>query len=339
MPIAKLITRLCLLASILRAALVGVAVWVGRGMADGGKIVFQSWESVIYLADVDSGTLHNLTLHQKVDGFPVLSPDGQRMAFISSRAGVDEVYVTELFTGVKQRLVNIIGFAVTGTVTWSPDGSRLAYDGNGEIWVVEVNSGEIRNLTKHPSGDRYPVWSPDGSYILFQSERDTGYWQIYRMDSNGNNLKRLTYSNYSCELPVWSPDGSQIAFELSANIYTMDAHGSNLQRLTYTNYPEASSWGASWSPDGNEIMFITQYGNPPAGFERDIYTIDLNTRVVRRLTQHPASDDNPIWLSDGLTIAFRSDRDYASSAVYLMNSDGENVRHIVYDAPTFTWWP
>jgi Tol biopolymer transport system component len=100
-----------------------------------------------------------------------------------------------------------------------------------------------------------------------------------------------------------------------------------------------AGWGASWSPDGNEIMFITQYGNPPAGFERDIYTIDLNTRVVRRLTQHPASDDNPIWLSDGLTIAFRSDRDYASSAVYLMNSDGENVRRIVYDAPTFTWWP
>jgi hypothetical protein len=93
------IARLGILAAGLWLTLIGASVVAGRTMPDNGKVVFDSsWngnrERIIYMVDVDSGTFHNLTLHQHIDGAPVLSPDGSRMAFVSAQE--DSLYLPSL---------------------------------------------------------------------------------------------------------------------------------------------------------------------------------------------------------------------------------------------------
>ena len=106
-------------------------------------------------------------------------------------------------------------------------------------------------LTNNPSRDHKPNWSPDGSKIVFNSNRD-GKYEIYIMDRNGSNLKQLTdnpigNSQFSPNTyPLFSPDGSKIAFSSDRNgneeIYIMNIDGSNVQLVSdqHFRYPNSS---------------------------------------------------------------------------------------------------
>ena len=87
-------------------------------------------------------------------------------------------------------------------------------------------------LTDQPS-DTNPEISPDGSTIVFMSER-AGNWEIYRMDTDGENLEALTTDSSSDGLPTWSPDGSKIAFVSNRDgewsVWVMNANGSSKRR-------------------------------------------------------------------------------------------------------------
>ena len=343
MSTTNVITRLTIAIVVLCALLVGLALQLGSEMPDAGIIMFDfsfnaAIDRTIYLVDVDSGTLHNLTLHQKVDGSPVLSPRGGQLAFVSTFTDGAEISLTELFTGVTQHLENTDD---AYTVAWSPDGRRIAYNANGEIYVVDIETGVVRNLTDHPATDWYPVWSPDNQQIVFMSERDTGQWQIYTVEVDSRHIQRLTYTEFPCTFPAWSPDGQQIVFELYTNIAVMDADGSNLRQLTDTNYPDAGSWGPSWSPDGDAIIFTSQFGNPPDPI-REVYSVNIETGIIRPLTDNPALDGSPMWSPDGRQIAFLSSTD-SGAGVYVMESDGRHPRRLVYSNTrvinTLAWWP
>ena len=125
-------------------------------------------------------------------------------------------------------------------------------DGNKEIYVMDSDGRNIRNLTKHPADDWTPSWSPDGNRIAFNSNRG-GNWEIYVMDADGGNLRNLANDPVYDSGPSWSPDGERIAFtssrnqnEHDSNIYVMDADGGNIQRLTKD--PEVDNWPDSdWS--------------------------------------------------------------------------------------------
>lgn len=73
-----------------------------------------------------------------------------------------------------------------------------------EIYVMNADGTNAYNLTNHPASDITPVWSPDGTRIVFISERD-GNLEIYVIDSDGNNLVRLTENAAKDYSPVWSP--------------------------------------------------------------------------------------------------------------------------------------
>jgi Tol biopolymer transport system component len=110
--------------------------------------------------------------------------------------------------------------------------------------------------------DSYPMSSPDGSKIVFESNR-TGSAEIYTMDVDGKNLVQLTHNKASNHSPVWSPDGSKIVFasdgEQQWEIYIMNADGSNLKRLTN----QAGDDGhPHWSPDGKRIVFNSARTTP-----------------------------------------------------------------------------
>jgi TolB protein len=87
---------------------------------------------------------------------------------------------------------------------WSPDGTRIAYTKNGDIFVINADGSGQTRLTDHPAGDWGPRWSPDGNKIVFTTDRD-GNKEIYVMNPDGSNQVNLTNSADDEWQPTWAP--------------------------------------------------------------------------------------------------------------------------------------
>ena len=220
-------------------------------------------------------------------------------------------------------------------------------DGNLEIYVMDINGGNQRNLTNHPDSDGSPAWSPDGKHIVFRSNRDGHIhlihgWstsEIYVMDADGGNPQNLTNNPHDDRSPSWSPDGKRIVFssdrdwdkgDHNSEIYVMDADGKNQQRLTENPNEDRSP---SWSPDGKRIVFSSGRDGHfigEFGITYEIYVMDADGKNQQRLTENRRYDRSPSWSPDGERIAFSSDRkgDFENFEIYVMDADGKNQQRL-----------
>ncbi|MCB9434039.1 MAG: PD40 domain-containing protein [Ardenticatenaceae bacterium] len=188
----------------------------------------------------------------------------------------------------------------------------------GGIFVMRPDGTGIRQLTSfqtlnydfEPHGlnlpDDHPAFSPDGSKIVFTSNRhDRNNWDIYTMDVNGSNLVRLTFTAGLDTEPVFSPDGSHIAFasERSGNldIWVMEADGSNPIRLTISPFEDIEP---AYSPDGSQIAFSRVLGN----HEKDVFVIGSSGSNERRVTDVAGEDHDPTFSPDGTQLVITSER-------------------------------
>lgn len=166
--------------------------------------------------------------------------------------------------------------------------------------------------------DYYPSWSPDGTRIVFFSDRD-GNYEIYTMNPDGSEQTRLTENPANDMRPCWSPNGRKILFvsERDGNeeIYIMNSDGSNETRLTKN---PADDVRPCWSPDGLKIAFFSDRGG-----NQEIYIMNIDGSNQTRLTENPADNRYPSWSPDGSKIAFDSMRD-GNRDIYVMNKDGSN---------------
>ena len=210
-------------------------------------------------------------------------------------------------------------------------------------WAGELQVGEIESLGVVK--DKYPYWSPDGSQIVFQSNR-SGAWQIHVVNADGSGLRRLTHDEANDETPVWHPDGEHILFvsdrDGNLELYLMDADGRNQRNLT--NHP-APDGHPKFSFDGKRIIFNSGRASDPALYGGEVMARDMNHEIyemaldgsdLRRLTDHPLWDTYPSISPDGRHIAFRrvivngaGDRD---SEVFIAERDGSNPRNLTNDA-------
>ncbi|MCM3900789.1 MAG: HYR domain-containing protein [Pyrinomonadaceae bacterium] len=129
----------------------------------------------------------------------------------------------------------------TVTVNAQPD--KIAFDttrdGNLEVYSMNANGSQVTRLTTNASIDESPDWSPDGTKVVFTSNRSNLLdFEIWVMNANGSGQTRLTTSTRSSVQPTWSRDGAQITFAtnrlalLNFEIYSMNADGTNQTRLT-----------------------------------------------------------------------------------------------------------
>ncbi|MEZ5357222.1 MAG: MBL fold metallo-hydrolase [Candidatus Zixiibacteriota bacterium] len=269
------------------------------GQNSDGKIAFYSPRSGrddIFVMNADGSDVQLVTKGKDGGKCPDLSPDGTRIVFVSLRDGNSDLYLLDIVSGVEQRLTT--ASSVERQPKWSPDGARITFqsnfDGNYEIYIMDADGTDWERLTCAEAEELWPSWSPDGRQIAFSSDRD-GNWEIYVVNTDGSGLHRLTTSDHNETGVSWSPDGTRLAFrsgparQFQGNIHVINIDGTN--EITLTDFDGVEE-NPVWSPDGSQIAFQTM---KDGNFE--IYIMDADGSSLRNVTNHPANDYWPSWVS------------------------------------------
>jgi Bacterial Ig domain/Calx-beta domain/WD40-like Beta Propeller Repeat/Domain of unknown function (DUF4214) len=295
---ATLIAIVCL-SMLLFLGLISPRLSSAAGNAE-GKIAFTRGSVTaeeIYVMNADGSAQTRVTNNAVRDYFPVISPNGAKIAFESERNGNRDIYVIDPDGTNEQRLTTVPG--VDLHPAWSPDGTQIAFsseqNGNRDIYVMNADGSNQRRVTTHPGADLHPVYSLDGTKFLFASERD-GDREIFLIrsavtESEFDQPLRLTDNTAFDSFPSWSPDGTKIVFHSRRDgnheIYVMGVNGENQTNLTRSTTDDIFP---NWSPDGTKIIFESLRGG-----NRDIYVMDATGNNPTRLTTDVADDLIPSW--------------------------------------------
>ena len=183
------------------------------------------------------------------------------------------------------------------------EGTKLVFSAHGNIWVMPAGGGPAKRLTSHPASDQWPRWSPDGSAIVFQSDR-RGNFDLYAMDPAGESkgVKRITSHPKDDHFHSWSPDGKHIVFASDRTgdreLWRMEVSSGDLLQLTKSKGPDDDP---RWSPDGKRIAFDSGRDRSQA-----IYTMDIDGKNVLRVTRGVGFFQVPVWSPDGSMICYES---------------------------------
>jgi TolB protein len=254
-----------------------------RGVGS-SEIVFSAGrpgKKEIYVVDYDGENLTQITKHNSISVTPQLSPDSNRIAYMSFKDRYPFLYILDRGAGRLTPFSKRIG--LNHAPAWAPDGRTLALclsrDGNTEIYTKNMDGSNERRITNDRASDTSPTFAPDGRRIAFVSDR-VGRPNIFVMDINGRNIQRLSFQGGNAYDPAWSPDGKSIAYVVEKSgegleIWVMNHDGGNAHRITNSG---GSNESPSWSPDSRHLVFASsRTGN------WQLHTATLETGAIRKI--------------------------------------------------------
>ncbi len=249
------------------------------------------------IMDQDGANQRFLTDGSEIVLSPQFSPTRQEITYVSFVPGtVPRVSLYNLDTGQREVIGNFDGMSFAPR--FSPDGNRVvmavARDGNSDIFMMDLRTRSLSQLTTGPGIDISPSFSPDGRQIVFESDR-SGSQQLYVMGANGGEATRLTFGEGSYATPAWSPRGDYIAFtkqrggQFSIGVIAPDG-GS--ERILSSGYRVEAP---TWAPNGRVIAFFRQGRTDARGnLATSLYSIDITGYNERELQTNTAASD-PTW--------------------------------------------
>ncbi|HEX3231765.1 MAG TPA: chitobiase/beta-hexosaminidase C-terminal domain-containing protein, partial [Pyrinomonadaceae bacterium] len=256
---------------------------------DGKRLVFNCMRSPtggfgpnarICVMNSDGTGFQILTQTSADELFPSWSPDGTQITYSDSSG----IFVMNA-DGSQRRRVFAAQFP--SSPDWSPNGRSIVFVLGSEIWVTDIFTQTSLRLTINSSDDTRPRFSPDGSKIVFSSNRD-GNYEVYVMDAGGTGQTRLTNSTTLDEWPDWSPDGAKIVYTktsgMTSEIWIMNADGSNQVRV-------GNGVGATWrtAPNPNDVssFFVRQHYLDFLSREPDVSGLNFWMGDIENCTPRP----------------------------------------------------
>jgi serine/threonine protein kinase/Tol biopolymer transport system component len=283
---------------------------------------------------------------------PVWSPDGTEILFATekivdnpnSRLGTSQLWVANVTTGAT-RLISK-GDAVQPT--WSSVG-RIAYwaetGGQRDIWTIAGDGTDAMRVTNDADLDWNPVWSPDGTYLYFCSDRGgtTNIWRTPMNPKSGRATgppQAVTTGGVGSRHHFSiSKDGKHLAYVEAQVRLNLEKIRFNPEGETVEGDPVAITQGVRMdslptpSPDGEWLAFSS------AGKQEDIYVIRSDGTGLRQITDDVFKDRLPRWSPDGQHIAFYSNRrgDYS---IWTIKPDGSDLQPLTnpLSVPPYPVW-
>ena len=285
---------------------------------------------------------------------PSWSPDGKQIVCSTSGQTLPSIrnsrpstlLVVDVETGANRRLCENDAMQPA----WSPNGARIAFwfmppsAGRSDIATISKNGGEIEVITKDASTNWNPVWSPDGKFLYFASDRsgNMGFWRVPIDEETGKVQGEpeavVTPSPFNRHLN-FSRDGRRL-------IYVQTDQKSNIHGLNFDPVSEKVVGGSFWitrgdqqlarpelSPDGTQFVIRVQRRT-----QDDIVVVQRDGTNWRDITNDKFFDRYPSWSPDGKRIAFTSDRSGVYE-IWTINADGTDLRQHSFDSPGASSFP
>jgi Tol biopolymer transport system component len=222
----------------------------------------------------------------------MLSPDGSRIAFASSRTGNRELYVGNA-DGSNQEALTSMGPATLGSPRWSPDGHWIAFDryenGHSMIYAIRAEGGQPRRLTNPDGSDTRPSWSHDGKWIYFSSNRGgrDGIWKLAWA-----NPEMVTQIAAEPSVSVFeSADGKQLFYGTRSGIKSISTSGGDSKLIA----PGASS--THWAVAGHSLYFVR--ASPASA----LWILRQDTGQQFEYIRFPTGQGPPVGGSTALTVS------------------------------------
>ncbi len=330
-----------LLSSTRQLTFAGRRAGEGYFSADGGQMIFQSERDSanpfyqIHLLDLTTGDIERVSPGHGKTTCAWIHPSGDRVLYASTHEDPEAL--------VKMQAE--LAFRASGQqrrYSWD-------YDSMFDIYAQDLNGGAPRNLTNTPGYDAEGAYSPDGTQIVFASNRraylddisaeeraifehDKSYMMdIYLMDADGRNVRRLTDAPGYDGGPFFSADGTQITWRRfsadgsRAEIYTMDLATGTERQITRLG---VMSWAPYFHPSGDYLIFASNREGF-ANFELFIVAAD-GVREPVRVTETDGFDGLPVFSPDGKRLSWTSNRaPQRQSQIFIADWDDAAARRVL----------
>lgn len=299
-------------------------VYVRRGM----DIMKDRRIARIWLINAD-GTEHQKLSSQDVNESQARwSPDGKRIAYVSSTDEGAELFVYWVKTGKTARLSQLENSP--GNITWSPDGKQIAF--------TKFVEGSELTLARGPKKPKGADWAdPVRVTTRFKHERDgsgkmkPGFTHLFVIPSEGGSARQLTTGDFNHGAPSWSKDGKTLFFSSNlkedwqydfrnSELYSISVADGKIKTLTSRNGPD---YGLSVSPDGKRIAYVGFDDKVQTYQLTKLYVTDTEGRNQKELDLNlDRSVANPVWSNDSKGIYFQYD-DKGNTKIGFLDAAGK----------------